>query len=393
MKTRYLKKFFILSIIFTVILVFTAYSHAQKLSGKSVMLGGLYSITGICAEWGMGAKIGAEIARDEINAKGGIGGIPLDISIWYDYECKAAPAIPLIEKLATRDKVLAVNGPCQSSAVEVIFPKLDRLKLVSVSYCSSAPGLSALSKDRWGFRNTLTSDKQLEPAVRKWKKAYNIKTAVILYNSEDRVSTSEGRDILPVLFKKHDIKVLEMFTFQSGTVDFAPYMTKIKALNPDGIGLGSCYEHAAKISIEAKRQGIKAPAVMGACSTTPGYIEIAREAAEGTYGSTAAWIDDPDPRVVKFVTEFKKRSPGNKPPTYGGVRSYDNIYIFKKIIESEGVTNKPEDLEKDREKIRRGWAKLKDFPGIAGLTTMDEVGDGVGEVKTLIVKGGKFLSE
>ena len=91
------------------------------------------------------------------------------------------------------------------------------------------------------------------------------------------------------------------------------------------------------------------------------------------------------------MAEFRKRSPAGKDPTYGGLRAYDNMYIIKKIIEDGGVTNKPGDLEKDRERIRAGWAKLKDFPGIAGNTTMDSVGDGTGEVKTLMVEDGKFV--
>ena len=276
--------------------------------------------------------------------------------------------------------------------VEVIYPKLNRLKLVLVSFCSSKPGLSALSP--FGFRNTLTSDKQLDPAVRKWKEKYNIKTAVIMYNSEDAVSTVEGKKIMPVLFKKHGIKLLKMYTFQSQTVDFAPYMTEIKALKPDGIGLGSCYEAGGKIAIAAKRQGIMAPIIGGACNSSPGLIEIGGEAVEGYYGSTAAWIaGNPDPRMVKFLEKYTKRSPGGRLPPYGGPRSYDNIYILKKIIEEEGVTNRPEDLEEDRDKIRQGWAKLKNYPGISGKTTMDKNGDGVGGVMTLVVENGKFLAK
>jgi branched-chain amino acid transport system substrate-binding protein len=388
------KKYFvpILWVVFVVGLglIFSTSTYAAKLSGKAVKIGGLFGVSGVCAEWGTNGKIGAEIAMEEINAAGGIGGLPIEIT-WYDDECKGAPAIPLLEKLAKQDKVLVVNGPCQSSTIEVMFPKLERVKLVLISFCSSKPGLSAMSKG-WGFRNTLTSDKQLDPAVKKWKEKYNIKTAVVLYNSEDAVSSSEGKDIMPVLFEKYGIKLLKMFSFQTQTVDFAPFMTEIKALNPDGIGVGSCYEAGAKIAIEAQRQGIKAPLLGGACNTTPGLIEIGGSAVEGYYGSTAAWVQgNPDPRVIKFVNEFKKRSPAGKDPTYGGLRSYDNMYIIKKVIEEQGVTNKPGDLEKDREKIRNGWAKLKDFPGISGETTMDKFGDGIGGVKTLAVEGGKFV--
>jgi branched-chain amino acid transport system substrate-binding protein len=374
-------------VIFSLIFIHPA---AAKLEGKSVKLGGLFGVSGVCAEWGMNGKIGTEIAMEEINAAGGIGGLPIEL-VWYDDECKGAPAIPLLEKLAKQDKVLVVNGPCQSSTVEVMFPKLERTKLVLISFCSSKPGLSAMGKG-WGFRNTLTSDKQLELVMKKWKEKYNIKTAVVLYNSEDAVSMSEGKAIMPVLFEKHGIKLLKMFSFQTQTMDFAPFMTEIKSLNPDGIGLGSCYEQGAKVAIEARRQGIKAPFIGGACNSTPGLIEIGGQAVEGYYGSTAAWIvGNPNPRMQKFLTEFKKRSPAGKEPTYGGTRSYDNVYIIKKIIEEGGVTNKPGDLEKDREKIRNGWAKLKDFPGISGVTTMDEVGDGIGGVMTLAVEGGKFV--
>ena len=389
MKRRYFLLIMFVAFFLVLGLILAPPSHAAKLYGKKVKIGAIYSISGVCAEWGMAAKIGGTIAVEEINAAGGIGGVPIEVT-WYDAACKAGPAIPILNKLVSQDKVLVVNGPCQSSICEVIFPKLDRLKLVLISFCSSKPGLSALSP--WGFRNSLTSDKQLDPAVRQWKERYNIKTAVILYNSEDAVSTVEGKKIMPVLFKKYGIKLLKMYTFQTQTLDFSPYMTDIKALNPDGIGIGSCYEQGAKLCIEARRQGIKAMPIGGACNSTPGLIEIGKDAVEGYYGSTAAWIvGNPDPRMVKFLKEFTKRSPGGKMPPYSGPRSYDNIYIIKKIMEEEGVTNRPEDLEKDREKIRRGWAKLKDFPGISGVTTMDEVGDGMGGVMTLVVEGGKYV--
>ncbi|MCZ6549055.1 MAG: ABC transporter substrate-binding protein [Deltaproteobacteria bacterium] len=366
-------------------------SPAAELSGKTVKIGAIYSVSGVCAEWGTAAKIAGEIAVEEINAAGGIGGVPIEV-IWYDVGCKAPPAIPVVEKLTKQDKVLVVNGPCQSSVVEVIYPKLNRLKMPMISFCSSKPGLSALSP--WGFRNTLTSDKQLDPAVMKWKEKYNINTAVILYNSEDAVSTVEGKKIMPVLFKKYGIKLLKMYTFQTQTIDFAPFMTEIKVLNPDGIGVGSCYEAGAKIAIEARRQGIKAPMLGGACNSSPGLIEIGGAAVEGYYGSTAAWIGgNPDPRMVKFLDKYKKRSPGGKEPPYGGPRSYDNIYIIKKIMEEEGVTNRPADLENDREKIRRGWAKLKGYSGIAGVTSMDKNGDGIGGVMTMAVEGGKFMAK
>ena len=55
----------------------TENAHAQKLSGRNVKIGCLASLTGKGAEWGQTAKLSMEIAVEEINAKGGIGGLPI----------------------------------------------------------------------------------------------------------------------------------------------------------------------------------------------------------------------------------------------------------------------------------------------------------------------------
>ena len=146
--------------------------------------------------------------------------------------------------------------------------------------------------------------------MKHWKKMYNVKSAVILYNSADRVSTAEGKKILPVLFKKYNIKLLDMLTFQSGTLDFSAQITRVKRLNPDGIGLGSCYQEGANIMREARKQGMKAMFIGGACNSTPDLLRLAGNAGEGYIGSTAAWVEDPRPIVQKFVKKIMERTGG-----------------------------------------------------------------------------------
>src|SRR5262245_29417485 len=151
----------------------TQQAQAQKLSGRNVKIGCLASLTGKGAEWGQTAKLSMEIAVEEINAKGGVGGLPIEL-VCYDTQTAEAEALKAVSRLVERDKVLVISGPCFSSEFETIAPQLDaRLKTVINSYCSAKPGLSAISK--WGFRNTLTSDKQLTPVVAAWAQAYKPK--------------------------------------------------------------------------------------------------------------------------------------------------------------------------------------------------------------------------
>jgi branched-chain amino acid transport system substrate-binding protein len=363
-------------------------SNAADLAGRSVKIGAMVPLSGKGAEWGQTAKLGMEIAQEEINAAGGIGGVKLKI-VFYDTQTKEAEGLKIIRKLATRDKVLAVSGPCFSSLFEIIAPQLDRLKLPIISYCSSKPGLSAMSK--WAFRNTLTSDKQLKPVVKAWVNDYGIKSTVIIHDIEDAVSKAEGTKILPGLMKNNGVKVLDMLTYRTKDTDFSAQITKAKSLNPDGIALGSCYQQAAGIAKEARKQGLNVTFVGGACAGAPGFVQLGGSATEGSYMSTAAWIDDPRAKVQNFLKKVVARNKGKKPP-YSAPRGYDNIYVLKMIIEEGGVTNKSGDLSADRNWIRQGWANLKGYDGVSGETTMNDVGDGSGASAILKVIGGKYVN-
>src|SRR5882757_1575104 len=88
---------------------FTQNAAAQKLSGRNVKIGCLASLTGKGAEWGQTAKLSMEIAVEEINAKGGIGGVPIELTC-YDTQTLEAEALKSVSRLVERDKVLVISG-------------------------------------------------------------------------------------------------------------------------------------------------------------------------------------------------------------------------------------------------------------------------------------------
>ena len=303
---------FVSSLAVAAIVLFASSTHnadAAKLSGRNVKIGCMVSLTGKGAEWGQAAKISMEIAVEEINAKGGIGGVPIEL-ICYDTQTLEAEALKVVSRLVERDKVLAISGPCFSSRVrDHRAAARSRLKTVINSYCSAKPGLSDMSK--WAFRNTLTSDKQLKPVVAAWLKEYKIKKVVIIYDAEDAVSKGEGAGVLPALFKAHGVEVLDLLTYRTKDTDYSAQVTKAKSLGAEGIGLGSCYQNAGAIAKEMQKQGLNVPIVGGACAGAPGFIEIAGKAAEGAYMSTAAWLDDPRPEVQAYVKKILAKN--NRP--------------------------------------------------------------------------------
>ncbi len=71
---------------------------------------------------------------------------------------------------------------------------------------------------------------------------------------------------------------------------------------------------------------------------------------------------------------------------------YDTAFITRYLVGKVGLSGKANDLQKDREKIRDGWASLKDYPGeLQGKTTIDKNGDAVKDYYMLTVKGGQWV--
>src|SRR5262249_29993179 len=83
-------------------------ADAANLAGRSVKIGCLAPVTGKGAEWGVAGKASMEIAVEEINAKGGVGGIPMEL-ICYDTQTVEAEALKAASRLVERDKVLAIS--------------------------------------------------------------------------------------------------------------------------------------------------------------------------------------------------------------------------------------------------------------------------------------------
>lgn len=235
----------------------------------------------------------------------------------------------------------------------------------------------------------------MDPAIKKWIDYYKIKTAVIIYDAKDALAKSEATLVYPPILIKYGIKILDNLTYVTGDIDFSAQITKINHLSPDGILIGGNPVEAANIVREARRQGMKQAFIGGGSTCTADLIRLGGKDVEGFFSGTHVWIERPDARMQKFVKNFMDKGKtilaGQKPDS-GAVCIYDSVYITKEIIEKAKVTNRPDDLEKDREKIRDGWTNLTDFPGITGLTTMDKFGDGAGDNYVLMVKNGEFVT-
>ena len=224
-----------------------------------IVLGAIVPSSGPFAEWGRANTATLQMLEKQVNDAGGINGAKLRVVI-LDDATKPAQAANDLRKLAGDENVLAIAGPLTSSAAEVTFPVANEMKVVSTSQASSKPGVAKLNRP-WAFRNTIDESVLGRTTVPYFKKAFGVKAVAIIFDAKDATAATVGTKIMPGLMKENDIKVRnesDPLSFNTGDLDVSAQVTKIKALNPDGVVVSADYSQAVTVIREMKRQGMRA---------------------------------------------------------------------------------------------------------------------------------------
>ena len=210
------KSHILLSCSLVVLLLLPGSAHAF---GDEIVVGVMVPLTKKGASYGVQSRAATEVAVEEINAAGGIGGRKLTV-ITKDTEGDNALAIQLARQLIDKDQVIANHGPQWSAEAEAVFPICERSKILCFSPTSTKPGVSA--PYMWAFRNTV-DENVLVPQTLKWVKDNYpwVKTAAILTDIKDAYSKSLGHDTFRPKLKEFGIEVVEDVDYVTGDTDFS----------------------------------------------------------------------------------------------------------------------------------------------------------------------------
>jgi ABC-type branched-subunit amino acid transport system substrate-binding protein len=114
------------------LLLLCASAVAEPAATAPVKIGAIYGFTGFANIWSAQARRGIELARDEINASGGVHGRPVEI-IFEDSGTTAQGAVSAFNKLVKSDHVEAVVGDIISFVTLPLVPLAQSNKVVLVT--------------------------------------------------------------------------------------------------------------------------------------------------------------------------------------------------------------------------------------------------------------------
>jgi len=388
------KSHMLLSCSLVVLLALPGFAQAF---GDEIVVGVMVPLTKKGASYGVQSRAATEVAVEEINAAGGIGGRKLTV-ITKDTEGDNALAIQLARQLIDKEQVIANHGPQWSAETEAVFPICERSKILCFSPTATKPGVSAPYS--WAFRNTV-DENFLVPQTLKWVKDNYpwVKTAAILSDIKDAYSKSLGHDTFRPKLKEFGVEVVEDVDYVTGDTDFSAHITKIKAKNPDMIAVGGTWVEAANMIKEAEKQDLKVLWVGGVGFGNARLVENTGQASEGAVHNATYDKDATTEMNQSYVRRLLEKVP-NETPHWPAANCYDAMKILALAIKQANIANTPKTLEEDRKKVRDELAKIKDFPGLTSadgkITIVDMIDgkhDGTAIKKgTLIqVQNGKFV--
>ena len=275
-------------------------------STDTVRIGIPLGTSGKGADYGELSKIAAEMAAEEINEAGGIGGKDLEL-VFGDTHGENQEAVNLTRRMIDRDDVLAIVGFIFSGEVEQAFPVAAQAETPIISHSSAKPGIMEQYVP-WGFRNTTTEDKLQEAALAAWTSQYSISNVALVSDVEDAYSKDLGLNVFPAVLESLGVEVVnadDPVTYTLGTTEFAPQVTKLTGETFDGVTIGGQYTDGALLIKEMRRQGITTPVAGGVGFLSREFLEVGGDAVEGVTVGTSFWDENPEPAVQDFVTDRK----------------------------------------------------------------------------------------
>ncbi|KOF58054.1 branched-chain amino acid ABC transporter substrate-binding protein [Clostridium sp. DMHC 10] len=180
---------------------------------------------------------------------------------------------------------------------------------------------------------------------------------------------------------KNENAIIAKENYNTGDQDFTAQLTTIKGKHPDAIFAPGNFTEGALIIKQARQLGIKVPIIGGDTWETPEFIDIGKDAVEGTVFSTFFATEKPiTEESKKFLAAY--RAQYKKEPAAVTALAYDAYLVILDAIKRSNSV--------DPVKIRDAIAKTKNFPGAAGVITIDENNNAVKDAVLKVVKNGKF---
>jgi len=348
-------------------------AHAQ-----AIKITGFGAKSGVVRSFGINSEAAMLAAADQINKGGGVklaDGSKAKIEVEFlDDRCDAAEGISVIRRIAGTNALVAV-GPTCSNVAEPLFGILQKkvgdagdsgLQMPVFTDVAIKVGLAKISE--WAFRN-VPNEMTMYNSLFYWLHTQhpNLKTVYGGVEEDFAHSRATWYVVMKPRAEASGFSVVGNTKWLLADTNFATQVREMKKANADIVAISAHPFSTCGVLKEMQRQGVKPKLLVGLTSSSSlETLQGCAKQAEGIIIPTSfAPINKEAIAAAQSTAKFK----GNA--DLHSMAAWENMFILKNVMESEGISGKPGDLQSDRRKVRDGLAKLKTTKGLMGVTKRD----------------------
>lgn len=340
-------------------------------------IGAILAMTGPGAYYGRVMSRGALLAIDEINAKGGVEGMKLELIIEDHRSGQPKEGVNAINKLANIDKVPFILTS-YSAPTLAAYPIAAERKILMLNGGGWSPDLVGKA---FLFNNRMVGSYLGEVIATHMFRAGARKLAMIYRNDPSGITV---RDHVRPVWEKLGGTVVATEVHELGATDYTAQIAKIKAARPDVVATWSYGKDLGFIVKQARDLGLTVPLV--GIDWTPDSQAIAGATMEAyQYASDYLDPDSKEPWTARLNQEYRKKH--GEPPDFYVANYYEAVYVLAELIKD--VKQRGGDVRSGSD-LRQALLAKRKFPSpYGGSITFNEDGTSTKPVAVFEVKGGK----
>ena len=307
-------------------------------AAQDIVIASVGPMTGQYAAFGEQLKRGAEMAVENINAKGGVLGRKLKLEIGDD-ACVPMQAVAVANQLASKKVALVAGHFCSSSSIPAS-AVYNENGILQITPASTNPAFTdEAAKKGWKnvFRTCGRDDAQGLVAGKYLATKYKGKAVAVIHDK-----SAYGKGLADETKKAMNAAGLKEVMYEAvtqGDKDFTALISKMKAAKVEAIYLGGYHTEAGLLVRQAREQGFGAQLLSGDALVTDEFWKITGKPGEGTRMTFA-----PDPRKAAeakdVVAQFKAKGydpEGYTLYTYAAIQAWAEAATKAKSIKTADV--------------------------------------------------------
>ena len=383
-----------LAVIVVLALVVSGTGSASSRDNSPIKVGVIESFGGILASIGISEYNGIQTFVDQVNAKGGIKGHPLEI-VKRDDNSDPATGIQQLRDLINDPSIVGVAGPTGSGITAATKPVAMAAQIPLVSSVSS--GTLSYLPVTWWFRSYVADVEQTQRVLQflsHQKVGKRAVKRVVLVHADDAFGQSAAAQYAKWQ-KSFHMSIVKDISYPATTTDPTIQIIQAKATKPDAYiiwdGTSTSRLALAVKALRAQGVGKKALVVLPEAAASDSFIAAAGNAANGCYYFAQFATNDPKPGPqTVFLNGYKKAS--GKVPDDNNLLGYAAIQIL-----AQGISNALAAGTLTRASVREGIESIHNLQTAVGTVSYSAHGPyyhdpiKIKDVQMNVISNGKRL--